>query len=253
MGDAAVHFSAHHPLGILDGDASCSLRHEHHAGDDGDHRRHHQQADDQVARHAELVHDRVRKPGDNPDEDDERDAVPDPPFRDLLAEPHHEHRAGGQEKHGAQRKPDPLDLQGNDRLLIERETREADADAPPLEGRNDHGPVPGELIQFLAPLLPLLRELLEIRDNRTEELQDDGGADVRHDAEGKDRRVAERASDEQIVQSEEGIGRLIRFRLRQQACIDARQRHMGADADDDQEQRREQKPRAEFLDLEYVA
>src|SRR5712692_7426510 len=49
-----------------------------------------------------------------------------------------------------------------------------------------HRAVAGELGELLLPLFALLAQLLEVRDHRTEQLQDDGGRDVRHDAEGED-------------------------------------------------------------------
>ena len=82
-----------------------------------------------------------------------------------------------------------------------------------LQGGDDDGAVPRELGQLLPPFFPFLRQLLEVRDDRAQELEDDRGADVRHDAEREDRGVLERAADEQVVQTEERVGRLTRLRL----------------------------------------
>src|SRR5207249_10086722 len=44
--------------------------------------------------------------GKNADADDERDAVPNAAFGDLLAEPHQQHGAGGEQEHGLKAVPE---------------------------------------------------------------------------------------------------------------------------------------------------
>ena len=59
---------------------------------------------------------------------------------------------------------------------------ECDRDERALEQRQHDGRIAGVLVDLLAALLAFLLELLELRDDHGEQLQDDRGADVGHDA-----------------------------------------------------------------------
>ena len=69
--------------------------------------------------------------------------------------------------------------------------------------REQHRAVAGVLRDLLPALFALLVQLLEVRDDRAEQLQDDRGGDVRHDPQGEDRRLGEGPAHEQVVQAEE--------------------------------------------------
>ena len=66
-----------------------------------------------------------------------------------------------------------------------------------LDDAQRHGRVARPLLDLLAPGLAFLLELLQRRDDGREELEDDRGRDVRHDAEAEDRALREVAAGEQ--------------------------------------------------------
>ncbi|MDZ7926075.1 MAG: hypothetical protein U5L46_02655, partial [Agrobacterium sp.] len=57
-------------------------------------------------------------------------------------------------------------------------------------------------MMILRPLLALLLQRLERRDDRRHELHDDGGRDVGHDAEREDRHALDGAAGEHVEQAE---------------------------------------------------
>ncbi len=181
--------------------------------------------------------------------------MPLPMPRSVICspEPHHEHRARGQEDDRAHGEAEPLHLERDDGLPFDGQAGEPHAHAPGLERGDDDGAVPRQLGQLLPSFLPFLGQLLEVRNDRTQQLQDDGGADVGHDAEGEDGGVLERAAHEQVVEPEQRVRCLARFRLAPAATHRRRERDVRADADDDQERGGEEQPGPELLDLEDIA
>ena len=83
------------------------------------------------------------------------------------------------------------------------ERLEVGGDADALDGGQDHRAVAGVLGDALAADLALLLHLLERRDHDGEELQDDGGRHVGHDAEREDGELLERAAREQVEEAEQ--------------------------------------------------
>src|SRR2546429_1703640 len=49
-------------------------------------------------KHVSEGHSRLRKPSQNADRNDQRDAIPDPSLGNLFAQPHQEHRARSQDQ-----------------------------------------------------------------------------------------------------------------------------------------------------------
>ena len=186
LGDTAVHLAPHHTLGILHRNPAGSLCHQNHTRDDRNHDSENDQADNQVLADAELVDDRMGEPCDDTDKNDQGDPVADTAFRDLLAKPHHEHRARGQEDYRADRKGQALYLDRDDGQPFNVHAGQPHADPPGLQRGHQHRAVPGQLRQLLAPFLPFFRQLLKIGDHGAEELENDRSADIRHDPEGED-------------------------------------------------------------------
>jgi hypothetical protein len=124
--------------------------------------------------------------GHDPGEDDERDPVADAALRHLLAEPHDEDRPRGQGQHDQE-----LEGQagrGHDaRPAGAAEALQEEGDAPGLDEADDDRAVAGVLGDLLPPELAFLAQPLEVRPDDLEELEDDRGADVGHDAQGEDR------------------------------------------------------------------
>src|ERR1041385_6142801 len=110
----------------------------------------------------------------------------------------------------------------------------------------------GVLIYLPPPHLSFLRQLLEVRPDDREELQNDGCGDVRHDAEGEDGETAQGAAREEIEESEHAAAhRLEEFLERHR--IDARRRDVRAETIDGEKAEREQNPLAQILDRPDVA
>ena len=73
------------------------------------------------------------------------------------------------------------------------------------DGQGD-GEVTGGLGELSLADGPLLAPLLELRDHRLEELDDDRGGDVGHDPEPEDGGPGERATREQVEEAEHAAG-----------------------------------------------
>ncbi len=108
-----------------------------------------------------------------------------------------------------------------------------------------------DLGDLLPPFLALLAQLLEVRDHRTEELQDDRGIDVRHDAEGEDSRLRQRPAREEVIETEQRPGLSLEER-RESRAVDPRRRHVAAEAIDDEKRGREQDPLLQLWDPEHA-
>src|ERR1700727_4022574 len=97
-------------LRILDQKAPLSTLHEHDEHDDGD--GHHQDNEDKTGRERalpselELTRNGGRKLRDNARHDDQRCAIADAALRNLLAEPHQEHRAASERDDGGEAEED---------------------------------------------------------------------------------------------------------------------------------------------------
>ena len=113
-----------------------------------------------------------------------------------------------------------------------------DRDAPGLEHGDQHGQVAGVLVELLAARLAFLLQRLERRDGGRHQLDDDAGRDVGHDVQREHRHAPERAAGEHVEHAEDAAAMLGQD-LAHHGRIDARHRHIGADAVDDQRAQRE--------------
>src|SRR5262249_21304147 len=114
-----------------------------------------------------------------------------------------------------------------------------------LDDRDEHGPVARPLRDLLLPLLALLAQLLEVRHDCAQKLQDDRRRDVRHDPEREHGGTRERAAHEHVVEAEQSV-RLAAERARQRRGVHAGRRQVLADAVDHEHAEREQDPPAQF-------
>ena len=184
-------------------------------------------------------------------EDDQRDAVADSTLGDLLAEPHHECGAGGQGQHRDEAKAPA-------RVGYQRATSWSGHALQPERDRNalNHGDTHGQIAGVLGDLAPtqftLLRELLEIRPDDGQQLQDDGGRDVGHDPQGKHRHPLQAAAREGIDETEERSLHGL-HELHQSLGIDTRSRDIAADSIDRQQAKRKRQPLAQIRDRKDIA
>ena len=122
---------------------------------------------------------------------------------------------------------------------------EPDRNAVGLEDRQNDGEIAGVLVQRLAPRLALFLDRLELRDHRTQQLDDDRGRDIGHDVEREHRHALHRAAREHVEHVEHAL-LLARKRSLEGGGVDAGNGDVRAEPDDDQ--RAEREPDA-FLQL----
>ncbi len=130
---------------------------------------------------------------------------------------------------------------------VEADRRDKTGCAPGLQGGDQHGQVPGVLGDLASPLFSFTLQALQVRYDRTEQLQHNGGRDVGHDAHGENGRLGEGAAGEQVEQTKNG---LLGERGCQHGPIDARGRDMATDPVDNKQAEGKENPSAQLFDLE---
>ena len=185
----AIHAPAARVLGLLDGDSPLRLRNEDRSGDDEDERG--DEEDDLagrdrvsgVALRAELLDehsDRLRHACDDASQDDQRHAIAQAVFIDLLAQPHQKDAAGGHRKQRDEDEHGPM-------RLLERGLHEHRLDQEHrLQDRQRHGGVARPFLNLLAPRLTFLLKLLQPRQHGGEKLENNRRGDVRHHPKAED-------------------------------------------------------------------
>jgi hypothetical protein len=234
---AARHTSADLTPRVLDRDPPLALLDEYDRDDDRERDDREEQPLGRAARPPGP--DPARELGDDRGEDEDRDAVAEPPLRDHLAHPHEQRRRGRQ---GDGDQHDAAGVERQRALAVEQI-----GVAERLQGGEDDREVPGVLVDLGVARLALLLELLEPRDHDGEELEDDRRRDVRHDPEREDRELRERAAREDVEQAED------RASLRVQVVldllgVDARRRDPAPQPVERQDHCREEEPPAELRD-----
>ena len=200
------------PLGVLHRDTSVATFDEDDCPDDQYHHQHEEhdaQQTDLTGLHlVERRDDRTRQTDDDAGKDQQRHAVADTAFGNLLAEPHHEHGARRQREHTQQAEPQPRVVDegeppGNLRLPFE-----PDRDTQRLHDRQQKCEVTRVLGDLPATELALFRDLLEGRRHYRHQLEDDRRTDVRHHAKRENRHPLEVASGEHVVHAKHRAGSL---------------------------------------------
>src|SRR6202046_713081 len=186
---AAVHAATDYTSRVLDRDTALRSFDIHDAGDNGGGDG--QGGDEEEDAHLALAHElrrgaeRARQTSDDSGHDDERDAVADSAFGNLLADPHQEHRARGERYDGHHDKTD-AGIVNDTAAAGRRRFFERDREHRALEQREHHGAVAGVLGDLAAARLAFFVELVEIGRRNFQQVEDDGDGDVRHDAERED-------------------------------------------------------------------
>ena len=173
-------------LGVLDRDTSVGTFKEADHTDDEDHESNKQKKLYELVReHLNSRDDRTRKRGDDAGVDQKANPISDPVFGHLFPEPHQENSPGGEseDRHKDERSVVIDDQAGDILILAAKPHRDSD----PLDHREKDGAVAGVLVDLLSSDLSLAVEASKRRDRDGKKLDDDGGADVGHDAERKDR------------------------------------------------------------------
>ena len=224
-------------LGVVNGDTTLTTLNEHHKTDN----RYCQQTDsDQgenvdiaCARRLERLPDCSRKTGNDTREDQHRDTVAHTALGDLLAQPHHEHRAcheGG----------DGNDMEAQAYRKRHALVGQANGHANGLNQCQDNGAVAGVLADLATASFTFLLQLLQLRADRSHQLHDDRCRDIRHDPQCKDAHALERATGKHVEQAKNGP-LILPKQIRQTVWIDARNRDMRTyPIDDDRHEQKAQ-------------
>ena len=92
---------------------------------------------------------------------------------------------------------------------VAAEMLQPDGDAIGLDHGQRHGEIAGILVEDLAPRLAFLLQRFQFGKHRRHQLDDDGGGDIGHDAQGEDRHAADRAARKGIEHVEQAAARLV--------------------------------------------
>src|SRR6266540_389635 len=254
---SAVHSSPHDAFGELHRYPALPRLDEHdpdnHRDTDGDDREELELASLAVDRRTlrgQARHDRR--------EDQDRHAVPDAALGDELGQPHQQRGTG---------RPDQYDERGAGRVedrdeVAALEAGEAEEPALALvQSEHEAGrlhecepdrEVTGPLGDLLLADLALVLPFLELRDHDPEQLHDDRRRDVRHDPEEEDRDVRDRAAREEVEEAHDpGVLRLL-LQVLDRVEVDERDRQVGADAVDPDDQQGEEDLVAQVGHPEHV-
>ena len=197
---------------------------EHH--DEGDN----QQPDNGEKEHANQVvpvqkagSQQAGEPHHNAGEYNQRDAVADAPFRNQLAQPHQEHRSGGHRQHGGdgghQRIAGEAHIGQHIGLLQQNQLGEG------LGNGNGHRSPVGNPVHFDAARFALPRHRLQLRDDRREQLHNDGRRDVGEHPQRHDAHAPQRAPGEQIQEPQQLVVAEQVFQRRRVQARDGDVRH----------------------------
>ena len=255
-GLAAHNAASYHALGVLHPNAALAALYindeshdrDHHRDQQGDGDRSKTAAESLVPGFVPKIEDAARQSRDDTGEDKQRHAVAHAAFSNLLAQPHNEDRARGQREHGHQSKRDP---RVGDQLQVSVAALQSHCNTQRLQRRKQDRQVACPLRDLLPPQLAFLLQLGQRLIDHGQELQNNGGSNVRHDAQGEDGQAADIAAVEHIQEAKEAAAILLEDAL-QRGGIDARRRNVAAQAVYRQNGKREQHALAKIRDPENI-
>ena len=144
-----------------------------------------------------LTDESAGKTGNDTDHNDQGDTIANALIRNLLTQPHDEQGACGEQDD--RRNPEEHTRVGHVRIershsLIGKLIDDIADITRSLDDDDTHGEVTHDLVQLLTTALAFTLQTLEVRDDHTQQLDDDGRGDVRHDTKGEDGGVTESAA-----------------------------------------------------------
>lgn len=116
-----------------------------------------------------------------------------------------------------------------------------------LDKENHDSEYPGHLVHLPSSAFAFLLEPLEIRHHHSEELDDDGRGDIRHDSESEYRSITEGTSGKHVQQAHEAFRRCT-LESRQLCRIDSRKHYETSKTINQQQKEGITYPLAEFFD-----
>ncbi len=191
-GLSAVHFPAHHALGVLDRDPALGVVHEDNDPDHG-------QEQDDPQRYQEIIlaqagvcvghRDigpkllaRVGEPGYDARKQQDRNTIADALLVDLLAQPHHQGSACRKCKDNndcSEYLAEALVKQGN--VVV----TQVEIIGGTLDQAQNHRDITGDGADLFPAFLPFASQALQRRDCHCQKLHDNGGVDVGGNAHSK--------------------------------------------------------------------
>src|SRR5690554_67453 len=230
------------PLGIVDGKPALAPLHEDHEADNRDcqdtNTEHYQQTHFTVTGLLQGLTNSPRETGNNPCENQQGNAVTDTTLGDLLAKPHHE---------------DGTTHEGNNRHKVEAEAvvkgnalrGQPHRNTKALNQGQDNRTIPGVLTDLATTSFAFFLQLLKLRANRSHELHDNRGRNVRHDTECEDTHALKRTTGKHVEQAQDSTLILVK-QCRQPVRVDAWNRDVGTDPVHQQRQEDKPEPRTQL-------
>ena len=172
-----------------------------------------------------------RDGGHHVGEDQDGHALADAALGDQLGQPHDHGRARRQDEHHEEgQRP----AEGRDQVDAHPEQGRVVAvegvdQAGRLHDGQGDGQVPGGLGDLLLPHRALVAPLLELGDDRRQQLDDDRAGDVRHDAQAEDGQAHQRAAAEEVQEAEDARGRGLRLQALQATPVHPGHGDVGTD------------------------
>ena len=237
-GAPVIDLHAHLTARILDVDLAQGALHEHHKGDQSSHQQ--DDPDDHNRRNrartalAKELGQSGGNLGDDADKDDQRDTVTNAACGDLLTQPHQEHGAPDQRDHSRRDKE-------HTRVRHQITGLQADGKAIGLERRQQNRAIARVLVDLFAALFALFLHLLKRRNQRGQQLNDNRGRDVGHDAQRKNPHTAKRTAGEHRKDAPQTCGCTF-HKVAQRVAVDPGNRNEGAKAINDQKAKGEKNP-----------
>src|SRR5690554_293706 len=229
-------------LGIVDGQPALTPLHEHHKANNC-HRedtdtQNHQQAHFAVTGLLQGLPDGTRKPGNDPGKNQQGNPVTDTTLSDLFTKPHHENGTTN-ERHNRHKVEAETVVKGD--ALRGQPHRNTKA----LNQGQDNRTIPGVLTDLATASFALFLQLLKLRINRSHELHDNRGRNVRHDTECEDTHALKRTTGKHVEQTEDRALVLIK-QCRQAVRVDAGNGDVGTDPVHQQRQEDKPEPRTQL-------
>ena len=248
---AAVHLASDNSLGILNGDPALRIVDVNDEDDHRDRADEHQQCEPPLEiSGGDVAHggdEAGREAGNDACKQDHGDAVADAEFGDLLTEPHDQRGAGGEGQDDDYRRPDALSVCVEHIVVLDEHVV-----CEALKQADRNSGVTGDGSYLLSAFLAaLLAQALQRRNRNAQELDDNGGVDVRLDGQSEDGRVRERAAAHNVEQAENGALLLGKVRI-QQGDVDVRNRDGVAKTVKEDDDQREEYLLAQLFDLPCI-
>ena len=195
----------------------------------------------------EALGQEAREPGHDAGKDYQRDSVADASLGYHLAQPHQEHRAGGdgeQRRYGGQSRVAGEAHVGQHVALLEQHQL-----AVALSQSDRHGNPVDDAVHRCPARFSLPRQFLKLGNHRGQQLNHDGRGDIGKDAQGDDTHTAEGAAAEQVQESQHLV---VAEEVVELNLVNARQRYMGDKAVQGQDSQGEQYLGSKVRDTECV-